>query len=148
VFLIAPGPGDRKVQPSAPSVTSNLLSGGLAITSSTSACSHGGQTTFSPLSAHLRSCLQCGLLANAGGVGGGPFYIPVFNVLLGFDLKASAALSITIVACGALASTLYGLRKTSPRDPNRTLLDFDLALTFLPALLLGVNFGTCFRLFF
>jgi uncharacterized membrane protein YfcA len=103
---------------------------------------------FSPLSAHLRSCLQCGLLANAGGVGGGPFYIPVFNVLLGFDLKASAALSITIVACGALASTLYGLRKTSPRDPNRTLLDFDLALTFLPALLLGVNFGTRFRLFF
>jgi uncharacterized membrane protein YfcA len=85
--------------------------------------------------------LQCGLLANAAGVGGGPFYIPLFNVLLGFNLKVSAALSHTVVSTSALASTLYGLENTSPRDPNRTLLDFDLALTFIPALLLGVSYG-------
>ncbi|GAQ85440.1 hypothetical protein KFL_002350150 [Klebsormidium nitens] len=88
----------------------------------------------------------CGLLANAAGVGGGPFYIPVFNVLLGFNLKMASALSLTIVSSGALASTFYGLHKKSPRDCDRTLLDFDLALTFLPALLLGVNFGVLFNI--
>ncbi|GAQ90288.1 hypothetical protein KFL_006220070 [Klebsormidium nitens] len=87
----------------------------------------------------------CGLLANAAGVGGGPFYIPLFNVLLGFNLKVSAALSHTVVSASALASTLYGLRQTSPRDPNRPLLDVDLALTFIPALLLGVSFGVLFN---
>ena len=28
--------------------------------------------------------VQCALLANAAGIGGGPFYIPLFNTLLGF----------------------------------------------------------------
>ncbi len=36
---------------------------------------------------------------------------------------------------------MYGLIQTHPNDPNRPLVDFDLALTFIPALLLGVSFG-------
>lgn len=44
-------------------------------------------------------------------------------------------------ATSAVASTVYGLVQTHPTDPHRPLVDFDLALTFIPALLLGVSFG-------
>lgn len=36
---------------------------------------------------------QVGALANAVGIGGGAFYVPLFNILLGFSLKGSTALS-------------------------------------------------------
>lgn len=42
-------------------------------------------------------CLQCALLANSAGIGGGPFYVPLLTVVLGFDLKAATGLSHTIV---------------------------------------------------
>ncbi len=42
-------------------------------------------------------CMQCALLANSAGIGGGPFYIPLLTVILGFDLKAATGLSHTIV---------------------------------------------------
>ena len=44
-------------------------------------------------------------------------------------------------ATSAVASSLYGLVQTHPEDPGRPLVDFDIALTFIPALLLGVSFG-------
>ena len=43
---------------------------------------------------------------------------------------------------------MYGLLQTRPNDAHRPLVDFDLALTFIPALLLGVSFGvsrTCWH---
>ena len=40
-----------------------------------------------------------------------------------------------------MASSIYGLIQTHPNDPSRPLVDFDVALTFIPALLLGVSFG-------
>ena len=45
----------------------------------------------SPLNPVL--CPQVGALANAVGIGGGAFYVPLFNILLGFSLKGSTALS-------------------------------------------------------
>ncbi|BDA43733.1 Sulfite exporter TauE/SafE family protein 3 [Coccomyxa sp. Obi] len=84
---------------------------------------------------------MCALLANSAGIGGGPFYVPLLNVVLGFDLKAATGLSHTIVATSAVASSIYGLIQTHPNDPSRPLVDFDVALTFIPALLLGVSFG-------
>lgn len=44
-------------------------------------------------------------------------------------------------ATSAVASSIYGLIQTHPNDPSRPLVDFDVALTFIPALLLGVSFG-------
>ena len=33
----------------------------------------------------LPACLQVAALANACGVGGGAFFVPMFNILLGFS---------------------------------------------------------------
>ena len=72
---------------------------------------------------------------------GRPFYLPILNVMLGFNLKAATALSHTIVATSALASSVYGFLHTSPTHPDRPLVDLDLVITFVPALLFGVSFG-------
>ena len=48
--------------------------------------------------------VQCALLANSAGIGGGPFYVPLLTVVLGFDLKAATGLSHTIVGELAILS--------------------------------------------
>lgn len=51
--------------------------------------------------------LQCALLANSAGIGGGPFYVPLLNVVLGFDLKAATGLSHTIVGTNTSSPEFY-----------------------------------------
>lgn len=73
--------------------------------------------------------------------GGGPFYVPAMNVGLGFDLKLCTGLSHSIVASGAVASVVYGLMQPSLLNSNATLLNADIALALIPAMLFGVSFG-------
>jgi hypothetical protein len=56
-------------------------------------------------------------------------------------LNYSDLLNTDCAATSAVASSIYGLIQTHPNDPSRPLVDFDVALTFIPALLLGVSFG-------
>lgn len=86
------------------------------------------------------ACL-CALLANSAGIGGGPFYIPLMNVVVGFSLQQCVGLSHTIVSTSAIASALYGLTHTRPGYPDRPLVDLDVALIFIPALLFGTSVG-------
>lgn len=67
--------------------------------------------------------------------------MPLFNVVLGFDLSAATALSQTTISFSAIASSLYGLTQPSPHDGRFPLADLDIALLFMPALLFGVSFG-------
>ena len=46
-----------------------------------------------------------------------------------------------MVASGAVGSTVYGLIQPSPSDPRTTLLNADIALQFVPAMLFGVGVG-------
>ncbi|CAI5494419.1 unnamed protein product [Closterium sp. Naga37s-1] len=84
---------------------------------------------------------ECASLANSAGVGGGPFYMPLFHSVLKFNLVKSTALSHTVVTSSAIASTLYGLWESSPEVPSMPLVDLRLALALLPSLLFGVGIG-------
>ena len=57
------------------------------------------------------------------------------------DLKLCTGLSHTVVATSAIGSCTYGLLQRSPTDPSSTLLNADLALQFVPAMLFGVSLG-------
>ena len=46
-----------------------------------------------------------------------------------------------MVASGAIGSTIYGLIQPSPSDSRTTLLNVDIALQFVPAMLFGVGVG-------
>lgn len=63
-------------------------------------------------------------------------------MVVGFSLQECTGLSHTIVATSAIASTLYGLTHQRPDHPDRPLVDLDVALLFIPALLFGVSLGT------
>ena len=56
-------------------------------------------------------------------------------------VKGAAALSQAVIAGGALAGVGVTLHKKHPYDPNKPLIDFDLALMLLPVILLGVSVG-------
>lgn len=73
--------------------------------------------------------------------GGGPFYVPAVNIGLGFSLKLTPGLSHSVVAVGAVGSVLYGLLQPAPDAPGTSLLNLDIALTLIPAMLFGVSFG-------
>ena len=62
------------------------------------------------------------------------------QVIVGFELTPATALSHTIVSISAIASSIYGLCARNPNAPDRSLIDWDLAI-FIPALLVGVSVG-------
>ena len=45
-------------------------------------------------------------LANAGGVGGGGLFVPMFNLFLGYDAKTSTALSKCECGCDAFVRAM------------------------------------------
>lgn len=63
------------------------------------------------------------------------------SLLLDFSIKMSTALSQAVIAAGAVGSVAYAATRGHPRDKHRWLIDYDLALTLTPVLLLGVMGG-------
>lgn len=58
-------------------------------------------------------------ICSAGGVGGGGIFIPIFNLLLQFDAKTSAALSNFVIFGGSLANLIWNLpQKASAVSPE------------------------------
>ncbi|KAK9820574.1 hypothetical protein WJX72_011784 [[Myrmecia] bisecta] len=80
-------------------------------------------------------------LANAAGVGGGAAMVPLFNVMLGFGLKASTALAQAAITGGSIASVVFSIFKRHPLDESKPVLDFELGLLLTPMLLLGISAG-------
>lgn len=56
-------------------------------------------------------------------------------------VKGAAALSQVVIAAGALSGVALILHKKSPLDDSKPLINYDLVLLMLPALLLGVSLG-------
>ena len=56
-------------------------------------------------------------------------------------VKGAAALSQVVIAAGALSGVGLILHKKSPLDDSKPLINYDLVLLMLPALLMGVSLG-------
>ncbi len=60
-------------------------------------------------------------------------------------MKGAAALSQVVIAAGSLSGVALILHKRSPVDDREPLINYNLVLLMLPALLLGVALGDqCF----
>jgi len=81
------------------------------------------------------------MLAVASGVGGGLFWVPLFTALLQFSVKSAAALSQSCVAGGCIGGTLYSIMQRHPHDRLRPVMDYNLSLVLMPALVQGISFG-------
>ncbi|XP_057427129.1 sulfite exporter TauE/SafE family protein 4-like [Lotus japonicus] len=82
-----------------------------------------------------------------GGVGGGGIFVPMLNLVLGFDTKSAAALSKCMIMGASASSVWYNLRVPHPTK-EVPILDYDLALLFQPMLMLGITVGVTLSVVF
>ncbi|RZB85999.1 Sulfite exporter TauE/SafE family protein 4 isoform B [Glycine soja] len=82
-----------------------------------------------------------------GGVGGGGIFVPMLNLLLGFDTKSAAALSKCMIMGASASSVWYNVRVPHPTK-EVPILDYDLALLFQPMLMLGITVGVALSVVF
>ncbi|XP_010936218.1 sulfite exporter TauE/SafE family protein 4 [Elaeis guineensis] len=75
-----------------------------------------------------------------GGVGGGGIFVPMLNLIIGFDTKAAAALSKCMIMGASASSVWYNLRVSHP-SKEVPIIDYNLALLFQPMLMLGITIG-------
>ncbi|KAK9281873.1 hypothetical protein L1049_004780 [Liquidambar formosana] len=84
---------------------------------------------------------------SVGGVGGGGIFVPMLNLIIGFDAKSSTALSKCMIV-GAAGSTVYYNLKMNHPTLDLPIIDYDLALLFQPMLMLGISIGVVFNVIF
>ncbi|XP_074587398.1 sulfite exporter TauE/SafE family protein 4-like isoform X2 [Curcuma longa] len=75
-----------------------------------------------------------------GGVGGGGIFVPMLNLIVGFDAKSAAALSKCMIMGASASSVWYNLRVAHP-SKEVPIIDYNLALLFQPMLMLGITIG-------
>ncbi|KAK9158758.1 hypothetical protein Scep_005332 [Stephania cephalantha] len=85
-------------------------------------------------------CFLGSAFGTVGGVGGGGIFVPMLNLIVGFDTKSSAALSKCIIMGASASSVWYNLRVPHP-SKEVPIIDYDLAFFFQPVLLLGITIG-------
>ncbi|KAK9124008.1 hypothetical protein Sjap_013610 [Stephania japonica] len=92
-------------------------------------------------------CFLGSAFGTVGGVGGGGIFVPMLNLIVGFDTKSSAALSKCIIMGASASSVWYNLRVPHP-SKEVPIIDYDLALFFQPVLLLGITIGVTLSIAF
>ena len=81
-------------------------------------------------------------LANIGGIGGGGLIIPVAMACWGFPTANAVAISNSTVFLGALLRFFgFSMRLKHPANPDKTIIDYNLASIMMPAVLLGAFSG-------
>lgn len=86
-------------------------------------------------------------VGSVGGVGGGGIFVPMLNLIIGFDAKSSTALSKCMIV-GAAGSTVYFNLKLKHPTLDLPIIDYDLAMLFQPMLMLGISIGVACNVIF
>ncbi|KAK9168462.1 hypothetical protein Syun_000602 [Stephania yunnanensis] len=92
-------------------------------------------------------CFLGSAFGTIGGVGGGGIFVPMLNLIVGFDTKSSAAISKCIIMGASASSVWYSLMVPHP-SKEAPIIDYDLSLFFQPVLLLGITIGVTLSIAF
>ncbi|KAL2342002.1 hypothetical protein Fmac_009942 [Flemingia macrophylla] len=94
-------------------------------------------------------CFIASAISSAGGIGGGGLFIPILSIVAGLDLKTASSLSAFMVTGGSIANVMCNICTTiSPKFCGKSLIDYDIALSSQPCMLLGVSLGVICNLVF
>lgn len=93
-------------------------------------------------------CFIASSISSAGGIGGGGIFIPILTIVAGLDLKIASSLSAFMVTGGSVANVICYMFTTSPKFGGKSLIDYDIALSSEPCMLLGVSIGVICNLVF
>ncbi|KAK7331812.1 hypothetical protein VNO80_28553 [Phaseolus coccineus] len=93
-------------------------------------------------------CFIASAISSAGGIGGGGLFIPILSIVAGLDLKTASSLSAFMVTGGSIANVMYNMCIRSLKFGGKSLIDYDIALSSEPCMLLGVSLGVICNLVF
>ncbi|XP_058771672.1 sulfite exporter TauE/SafE family protein 5-like [Vicia villosa] len=93
-------------------------------------------------------CFIASSISSAGGIGGGGIFIPILTIVAGLDLKVASSISAFMVTGGSVANVICYMFTTSPKFGGKSLIDYDIALSSEPCMLLGVSVGVICNLVF
>ena len=93
-------------------------------------------------------CFIASSISSAGGIGGGGLFIPILTIVAGLDLKTASSLSAFMVTGGSIANVMCNLCTKSTKFGGKSLIDYDIALSSEPCMLLGVSLGVICNLVF
>ncbi|XP_022137722.1 sulfite exporter TauE/SafE family protein 3-like isoform X2 [Momordica charantia] len=85
-----------------------------------------------------------GAFGSVGGLGGGAFFLPMLNLIIGFDPKSSTAISKCMIMGAAVSTVYYNLKLRHPAL-DMPIIDYDLVLLVQPMLMLGISIGVIFN---
>lgn len=83
----------------------------------------------------------CGILAGASGIGGGGLNVPILMLTSDFLFGEAVPISHVAVFGNAIAQNLVNVRRAHPKNPSRPLIDVDVPLVLMPAMLGGNALG-------
>ncbi|KAI9112368.1 hypothetical protein K1719_016565 [Acacia pycnantha] len=86
-------------------------------------------------------CFIASSISNASGIGGGALFIPILTIVAKQDLKTASSLSSFMVTGGSIANVMFNLLRTNSKFGGKSLIDYDIALSLEPCMLLGVSVG-------
>ncbi|KAE8056587.1 hypothetical protein FH972_013346 [Carpinus fangiana] len=90
----------------------------------------------------------CGAaFGSVGGVGGGGIFVPMLNLIIGFDPKSATAISKCMIMGAAVSTVYYNLKLRHP-TLEMPIIDYDLVLLIQPMLMLGISIGVSFNVIF
>lgn len=82
------------------------------------------------------------MLSAAAGIGGGALMVPILLMMFDFDTKQSVALANGIIFFSGAVKFFVGIRRTHPKIPHRTLINYNVVLIFISSVLLGAFIGS------
>ncbi|KAG7037591.1 Sulfite exporter TauE/SafE family protein 3 [Cucurbita argyrosperma subsp. argyrosperma] len=88
-----------------------------------------------------------GAFGSVGGIGGGGFFLPMLNLIIGFDAKSSTAISKCMIVGAAVSTVYFNLHLRHP-TLDAPIIDYDLVLLVQPMLMLGISIGVIFNVIF
>lgn len=88
------------------------------------------------------------MITNAGGVGAGTIIIPAYMFFFDFVSSDAIPLSRVTIFAGSLVNYLINWTQRDPKDPNKFLINYNLASVMMPLLLAGTQIGVIMSRFF
>ena len=88
------------------------------------------------------------MITNAGGVGAGTIIIPAYIFFFDFVSSDAIPLSRVTIFAGSLVNYLINWTQRDPKDPNKFLINYNLASVMMPLLLAGTQIGVILSRFF
>ena len=90
----------------------------------------------------ILSILVVTIASSASGIGGGGIIVPLSIIILQFEAKQAIALSNGLIFANGTTKSIISMFRSHPTIKDRTVIDYNIILIFMPAMILGAFLGS------